>query len=726
VFEPKFNLVRGKVRWESVLFFLGVAAVLAVLNSCGSSSSTATPTISVSCTPSDVTVLSTSQCTATVENESSTLVNWTISPAGAGSITAGGLYTAPSAVPTNNVVTVTATSQVASTLTATQNLTLEQATAIAAVTCLDPSTDLASSTVSSGNQLACTATASTGATVAVDWSVANTNDATNTLNLGIISPQGIYTAPLVPPPGQSITITATSQAPGTPPVSVKATVVFGSAVLSGNYVFSTSGRLTTDAFWARVGSFSAGGGAITGGIEDTNQGGSPNTVITGRALSGSYSVGPDGRGTMQFCESASSNSQPPTSCPAGSGSATAYFRIVVVSPNRVEIVEYSSPTTTSALLTAGGEMVSQDPSVFSAGVANLSGTYSFNFAGVSTAAAEESAVGQFTAAGFGVNGTASVCAGSTPPPTCRIDFSGSSVASLGASTYTIGSSGRGTITLDGFNFSFYPISVSQSKFLEIDTSTTATPASILSGTAYLEQSTVTCGWGQTALSGTTVLETTGSSSGVVVQDVGSFTAASGSVSAGSIDENSGGTYSSTVGTLTGNYTVDSCGRGTLSVGTHSYVLYVISASSAVLQEITSGTVAYGLLEPSQGGPIAATTLTGSYSLRMGGTDAAQTAGHRQDFLGQFTSSGTGTIPGGTLDFNDFGTTQAGDAVTNGTYAAPSPAGSIRATMALPVATTPNATTKNLVLYMVSPALFYVLDTDQSPAGTALGVINNQF
>jgi hypothetical protein len=228
------------------------------------------------------------------------------------------------------------------------------------------------------------------------------------------------------------------------------------------------------------------------------------------------------------------------------------------------------------------------------------------------------------------------------------------------------------------------------------------------------------------LSGATVLETTGSSSGVVVQDVGSFTAASGSVSAGSIDENSGGTYSSTVGTLTGNYTVDSCGRGTLSVGTHSYVLYVISASSAVLQEITSGTVAYGLLEPSQGGPIAATTLTGSYSLRMGGTDAAQTAGHRQDFLGQFTSSGTGTIPGGTLDFNDFGTTQAGDAVTNGTYAAPSPAGSIRATMALPVATTPNATTKNLVLYMVSPTLFYVLDTDQSPAGTALGVINNQF
>ncbi len=46
-------------------------------------------------------------------------------------------------------------------------------------------------------------------------------------------------------------------------------------------------------------------------------------------------------------------------------------------------------------------------------------------------------------------------------------------------------------------------------------------------------------------------------------------------------------------------------------------------------------------------------------------------------------------------------------------------------MSLPLATTP-ATTRNLVFYMVSPKLFYVLDVDQAPAGTALGVINNQF
>ena len=44
-------------------------------------------------------------------------------------------------------------------------------------------------------------------------------------------------------------------------------------------------------------------------------------------------------------------------------------------------------------------------------------------------------------------------------------------------------------------------------------------------------------------------------------------------------------------------------------------------------------------------------------------------------------------------------------------------------MALPVATSPRIT-RNFVLYMVSPTLFYALETDAT--GTAVGVINNQF
>jgi hypothetical protein len=731
VLEQNSHLGRGKLRWERLLFFFGLAAALAILSSCGSSSTAVTPTITISCVPTDVTVLGTSQCTATVLNLSSTLVNWSVSGTGNGTIDSGGLYTAPAVVPTNNVVTITAVSQVQSTLTTTESVTLEQAVAISSVVC-DDAQGLPASIVSSGNQLDCTATASTGAVVPVNWSVTNTNNPGATLNLGSISSQGIYSAPLVPPPGQSVTITATSQALATDTNSVAATVVFGNAVLSGPYVFSTSGRLTnsSNAFWARVGTFSAGGGALTG-IEDTNQGGSPNTVNnvanntvppSPRKFTGSYSIGPDGRGIMQFCEDTGSD------CPMGS-SATAYFSIVVISPSQAQMIEFSPPSANSAATTAGGEMISQNPLAFPNN-GNLSGTYSFNFSGVSTNATEESSVGEFKADGFG-----NIDAGSAVAPLApgEIDINPTAASlptTLAASSYAISSNGRGVVTLDGLTFSFYPVSASRAKFIEVDSpaSPITTPDSILFGEAYKQQTSSTCGWGLNALNGLTVLQTSGESSGVVIADLGSFTASNdgttGTAGAASIDENSAGTVSSALGTLSGNYTMDSCGRGTLGIGTHSYVFYIISPSFGVLQETTSGVIAHGLLNPSQGGPFVNSTLTGSYSFRLGGTDAAAAAGKREDFAGQLTSDGKGNVTAGSLDLNDFGATQSGLAITNGTYV-PTPTVSNRATVALPLSTTP-ASTRNLVLYMVSPTLFYALDTDAAPAGTAIGAIYNQF
>ncbi len=737
--EPNFHLGRGKVRWERIFFFLALIALPAILSSCGSSASTAVaPTITAACTPSNVTVLSTSQCIGNVTGLDSNLVNWSVSGTGNGSINmTSGLYTAPATVPTSNIVTITAAAQAQATLTATASVTIVAATAITAVICNDSSGNPAS-VVSSRNALSCTAFASvsTGTTVPVNWSVTSTLGG----DVGSITAQGVYTAPLVPPPGQMVTITATSKAVATETMSVTAKVVFGTAVLSGPYVFSTSGRLPTKAFWARAGRFTAGGGALIG-IEDTNQGGSPNTVNntatntvppSPRNFTGSYSIGPDGRGTMQFCEDTNSL------CPQGS-SASAYFRIVVISPQQAQIIEFSSPTTTSATTTAGGEILSQDPLV-SPNSENLSGTYSFSFAGVSTSATEESAVGEFAANGFGTISPGSSVAPLAPG---EMDINAGGPVTLAGTTYSISSNGRGTMTLGGLTFSFYPVSASRAKFIEIDSPAppATTPDSILVGDAYKQQTSLTCGWGLNALNSSTVFETsglntTGGLPGVAVADLGSFTAsnngANGAVSAGSMDENSGGTVPPPqLGTLSGNYTVGvPCGRGSLSIGSHSYVFYIISPSFAVLQETTSGIIAHGFLVPSAGGPFVDTTLTGSYAFRLGGTDAAGTAGNREDFLGQVTSSGSGTGLAGNLDLNDFGATQTGCvplttaciAITNGTYL-PVPAGSLRATMALPLTTLP-PTTRNLVLYMVSPTLFFALDTDAT--GTATGTINNQF
>jgi hypothetical protein len=717
VLEPNFNLGHDKVRWERLLILFALIAVPTILSSCGSAATTTTtPTITASCTStqgtgSNVSVLGTAQCTANVLNETSTLVNWSVSGSSTGSITSAGLYTAPATVPSSNVVTITATSQVQSTLTATASLTIVAATAISAVTC-DDSTGNSASSVSSGNQLSCVATTSTGAIIPVNWSVTNTNKLAG--DIGSISAQGIYAAPLVPPPGKMVTITATSQALATETMSVTVTVVFGNKVLHDSYAFSTWGRLTNSSdFFARVGSFTAGGGAITG-FEDTNQAGASGGVKTQRVFQGSYSIGPDGRGTMQFCEDIPLGA----GCPLGSPSATAFFRIVVISPQRAQIIDFSSPATNSASTTAGGEIISQDQSVFGAGTGNLAGTYSFSFTGVSSGAAVESAVGEFTANGHGTIGANS----STTPG--EMDINGSAAPFASSTTYSISSNGRGAgvggapLTLGGLNFSFYMVSASQAKFIEIDPSS----VSILVGDAYKQQATATCGWGPNVLNGSTVFETSGASSGVEIADLGSFTATNngttGTISAGSIDENRGGTVPTPqIATLSGSYTVDPCGKGNLTVGSHSYIFYPISTSSAVLQETTSGIVADGFLVHSQGGPFVDGSLSGSYALRLSGTNAAGTSGKREDIVGQITSDGAGKVTGGSLDINNFGATTAGAANT-GTYLPDSsPTTTLRAVAHLTSA-------PNLVLYMVSPTQFYVLNTDAT--GTAIGTLNNQF
>jgi hypothetical protein len=420
---------------------------------------------------------------------------------------------------------------------------------------------------------------------------------------------------------------------------------------------------------------------------------------------------------MQFCEDTSS------SCPIGSP-ATAYFRIVVVSPNLAKIIEFSPAAPPSANTIAAGEMVSQDSLAFPADQ-NLSGTYSFNFSGVSSSATEESVVGDLAADGFGHISAGSA---SAPGETDTTPSVALQPVLLAPTTYSINASGRGTVTLGGLTFSFYPISASRAKFLEIDQPPTGTtPDSIMIGDAYKQQASPTCGWSLNALSGATLLETSGATSGgVVVADVGSFTASingtTGMVTAGSLDENSGGTIPPPqIATLTGSYAMDpgGCGRGTLSLGAHSYVFYVISPSNAVLQEITSGIVANGVLAPSQGGPFVNSTLNGSYSLQLAGSNAAGAAGKPVDLIGQLTADGAGRWKSGSLDINNNSATQTG-VLQTGTYAADSsPATTLRGTAHL-------TTTPNLVLYMVSPTLFYVLDVDPSPAGATVGVLYNQF
>jgi hypothetical protein len=365
-------------------------------------------------------------------------------------------------------------------------------------------------------------------------------------------------------------------------------------------------------------------------------------------------------------------------------------------------------------------MDKQDASVFGSG--GLAGPYSFNFSGLSSLATPQSEVGEFFA-----NGHGTISAGSANTPG-RIDINNGGPQTLSASTYNFGGNGQGTariITSAGTSvFSFYVVSSSHAKFIETD------PSAIVVGDAFAQQ-TGSCNWGGNALNGTIVFETAGTKSGAGITDLISFMASgTGVVTAESIDQNSGGTVTSPGSPLGGSYTIDACGRGTLSIPTtspiHSYVFYMTSVGSALIQEITSGVVAHGTMVQPQAGPFTAASLSGSYALQLAGTNAmSTTAGNEQDLVGQVTTSGaatsqSGTITAGSVEINNnastLGATQTVSPVA-GTYTIATSGN--RATMTL---TSP----QNLVLYIVSPTQAFAMVGNDNTGIVAIGSIFKQF
>jgi hypothetical protein len=119
---------------SSQLTVLITATTLGTSSHSISGAVTLMPAVAVSLTPDSLTLTGgqTQQFTANVANTSNTAVTWTTYPAGAGTISASGLYTAPTTVAVLQTVALTATSQVdpAQSASATITLTPTQTTPI--------------------------------------------------------------------------------------------------------------------------------------------------------------------------------------------------------------------------------------------------------------------------------------------------------------------------------------------------------------------------------------------------------------------------------------------------------------------------------------------------------------------------------------------------------------------------------------------------------------------
>ena len=106
---------------------ISLTGAAALGNGCSGGSPLQPPApVTVSVTPATATLYGgqTQQFTATVANTSNTAVTWTITPAGTGTISTSGLYTAPAAISAQQTVTVTATSQASTTASASFTVTL--------------------------------------------------------------------------------------------------------------------------------------------------------------------------------------------------------------------------------------------------------------------------------------------------------------------------------------------------------------------------------------------------------------------------------------------------------------------------------------------------------------------------------------------------------------------------------------------------------------------------
>lgn len=155
-------------------------------------------TISLSPSTSSLAANQSTQFTATVTGSSNTSVTWTLNPA-VGSISASGLYTAPSSISSSQTITVRATSAADTSKVATASVTLNPSAPVVNIS-LSPST--VSLLQGQSQQFSASVTGSSN--TSVNWSLSP--------QVGTLSASGLYTAPATVSSPQTVVVTATSAA----------------------------------------------------------------------------------------------------------------------------------------------------------------------------------------------------------------------------------------------------------------------------------------------------------------------------------------------------------------------------------------------------------------------------------------------------------------------------------------------------------------------------------
>ncbi len=547
-----------------------VLGLVTLTSSCGNNNNSVVPppilpiTISISPASAALEPGKQVQFMATVTNTTNTGVTWQVNGTTGGSpstgtITTGGLYTAPTTLPSVQI-TVTAVSQADTSVSVSATVTIVMPVGSISIT------PKSATVLAAATQQFTVAVA--GASVTVTWQVNGT--AGGSAAVGTISAAGLYTAPAVPPSGQNVTITAVAQSNASESASATVTVAPSVATLNGLYAFSFKGY-NSYGLLIEAGSLKADGkGNITSGEEDVNSGAGVFNAVT---FTGTYTVGTDGRTSLVLNPGSSSGLNPES------------YDLVLTSNAHARLIRYD------AYATGIGSLDLQDSSAFNAGA--LKGTMIASLDGIDVTGtlASVAAIGSLA-----FDGSSAVSSGS-------FDINNNGSASTGDAvngTYAVdspASNGRGEITVSGpssgtFDFVFYIVDNGQIKLISNDT----TP--VWGGDAQLQTSS---SFTTASLHGGIVFLAEGVNSSGTLADAGQFiSTAAGSLSNGTGDENSSGAVSSGYA-FAGSYTVGSNGHGTLQIangtlGTYNYALYLEGDNQGVLLRTDPSAETIGVID----------------------------------------------------------------------------------------------------------------------------------
>jgi hypothetical protein len=389
--------------------------------------------------PASVSVVAaqTLQFAATVSFSTNTGVSWQINGiaggnSSIGTIDSNGLYTAPTSVPTPNVVTVTAVSKADSTRTATATLTVTPAAIV-----ITP----ADAVLSAGAKQTYAATVLSSSVTPV-WSVTCPSVQPN--GCGSIASDGTYTAPSGPPPRGLVTIQASLANGSGSTGSVSATIQFGNATLAGRYVFSIADEVA-HAVPSQTGTIVFdGAGNISGGVFDITD--KPGALVT--ITGGTYQIGADGRGTAAIQTS----------------SGPLNLQFVLSSHSQGFIVR----TDSTANQAAGTLDLQQNIS----GASALSGAYALSVSGFTTSPS----VARFAEAGSILTASSGAISSGFIDVDNNLALQANAVT--GGSFTQPSSDGRGTLTVSTANrtqtFAYYPIDSAHTRIVAADGTLDAT------------------------------------------------------------------------------------------------------------------------------------------------------------------------------------------------------------------------------------------------------------